>query len=83
MLEPVPLSPARPTSVTVTEPGPMLSRNRSIGYVKHAGAWPVLGRDADDSSTRFVYLTIGDLVCRFRGIELARGAIVDDDVTSL
>ncbi len=48
-----------------------------------AGAWPVLGRDAGDLSTRFVYLTIGDLVCRFRGVELAAGAIVVDDVTSL
>ena len=35
-----------------------------------AGAWPVLGRDAKDPSTRFVYLTIGELVCRFRGIGL-------------
>ena len=48
-----------------------------------AGAWPALGRDADDPSTRFVYRTIGDQVCRFRGIELAPGAIVVDDVTSL
>ncbi len=48
-----------------------------------AGAWPVLGRDADDPSTRFAFVTIGDLVCRFRGIELAPGAIVVDDVMSL
>jgi hypothetical protein len=41
-----------------------------------AGAWPALGRDAEDPSTRFVYMTIGELVCRFRGIELAPGAIV-------
>jgi hypothetical protein len=45
-----------------------------------AGAWPALGRDAEDPSTRFVYMTIGELVCRFRGIELAPGAVVIDDV---
>ena len=28
-----------------------------------AGAWPALGRDAEDPSTRFVYMTIGELVC--------------------
>ncbi len=48
-----------------------------------AGAWPALGRDIEDPSTRFVYLTIGELVCRFRGIELAPGAIVVDDVARL
>ncbi len=48
-----------------------------------AGAWPALGRDAEDPSTRFVYMAIGELVCRFRGIELAPGAIVVDDVASL
>ena len=48
-----------------------------------AGAWPALGRDAKDPSTRFVYMTIGELVCRFRGIELAPGAIVVDDVARL
>ena len=48
-----------------------------------AGAWPALGRDAKDSSTRFVFMTIGELVCRFRGIELAPGAIVVDDVARL
>ena len=48
-----------------------------------AGAWPVLGRDAADPSTRFVYLTLDSLVCRFRGVELAPGAIVIDDVASL
>lgn len=48
-----------------------------------AGAWPALGRDANDPSARFVYLTIGDLVCRFRAIELAPGAIVVDDVALL
>ena len=47
------------------------------------GAWPVLGRDANDPSTRFVYLPLGDLVCRFRGIELAPRAIVVDDVATL
>ena len=48
-----------------------------------AGAWPVLGQDAGDSSTRFVYLSMGQLVCRFRGVELAPGAIVIDDVATL
>ena len=48
-----------------------------------AGAWPALGRDAEDPSTRFVYMAIGELVCRFRGIELAPGAIVVDDVARL
>ncbi len=48
-----------------------------------AGAWPALGRDDKDPSTRFVYTTIGELVCRFRGIELAPGAIVVDDVALL
>lgn len=48
-----------------------------------AGAWPVLGQDAGDSSARFVYLSVGQLVCRFRGVELAPGAIVIDDVASL
>jgi hypothetical protein len=47
-----------------------------------AGAWPTLGRDADDPSTRYVYLSIADEVCRFRGVELAPGAIVVDDVAS-
>lgn len=48
-----------------------------------AGAWPVFGQDASDPSSRFVYRTIGDLVCRFRGIELAADAIVIDDIASL
>lgn len=48
-----------------------------------AGAWPVLGQHGDDSSTRFVYLSMGQLVCRFRGVELAPGAIVIDDIASL
>lgn len=48
-----------------------------------AGAWPGLGRDAADPTIRFVYLAFGDLVCRFRGVELAPGAIVIDDVTRL
>jgi hypothetical protein len=48
-----------------------------------AGAWPALGRDGSDSSARFVYLSIGQLVCRFRGVELAPGAIVIDDVAVL
>ncbi len=48
-----------------------------------AGAWPTLGHDASNPSRRFVYRSIGDLVCRFRGIELAPHAIVIDDVMSL
>ncbi len=47
-----------------------------------AGAWPVLARDADNPSIRFVYLSIAERVCRFRGVELAPGAIVLDDVSS-
>jgi len=47
-----------------------------------AGAWPTLGRDADDPSTRYVYVSIAGEVCRFRGVELAPGAIVVDDVAS-
>jgi hypothetical protein len=43
----------------------------------------VLGRDASKPSTRFVYLADGALVCRFRGVELAPGAIVVDDVVSV
>ena len=48
-----------------------------------AGAWPVLGRDAGNSMTRFLYLTAGEVVCRFRGVELAPGAIVVDDVETI
>lgn len=48
-----------------------------------AGPWPVLGRDPSDPDTRFLYLAFGDLVCRFRGVELAPAAIVVDDVVSL
>ena len=48
-----------------------------------AGAWPVLGRDIAGRATRFVYLSNGVVVCRFRGVELAPGAIVVDDVTRL
>jgi hypothetical protein len=48
-----------------------------------AGAWPVLGRDAADPSTRFVYLDAGGTVCRFRGVEPAQAAVVVDDVTVL
>lgn len=48
-----------------------------------AGAWPILGREDGESTTRFVYLSIGQQVCRFRGVELAPGAIVIDDVESL
>jgi hypothetical protein len=48
-----------------------------------ASAWPSLGRDTSDPSTRFVYLSIGALVCRFRGVDLAPGAIVVDDVVSV
>lgn len=48
-----------------------------------AGAWPVLGRDPTDPTTRFVYLALGNTVCRFRSLELAPGAIVVDDVVAL
>ena len=48
-----------------------------------AGAWPVLGRDPGNEATRFVYRSDGEIVCRFRGLELAPGAIVIDDVVSL
>lgn len=48
-----------------------------------AGAWPTLGRDASDAATRFVYLAIGSLAYRLRGVELAAGAIVVDDIVSL
>lgn len=47
-----------------------------------AGAWTVLGRDADDPSTRFVYLVLADRVCRFRGVELAPNAIVVDEAAT-
>ena len=45
-----------------------------------AGAWLALGRDAGDPSTRYLYLAVGTTVCRLRGVELAPGAIVVDDV---
>lgn len=48
-----------------------------------AGAWPTLGRDPDTQSTRYLYSTLGSDVLRFRGVELAPGAIVVDDVVSL
>ena len=48
-----------------------------------AGAWPVLGRDDSAPSTRYVYLSNGVLVCRFRGVELAPQAIVVDDAVRL
>lgn len=48
-----------------------------------AGAWSSLGRDADDSSTRYLYMAVGMTVCRFRGVELAPGAIVVDDIAPL
>lgn len=48
-----------------------------------AGAWPGLGRDSENESVRYVYRSDGNLVCRFRGLELAPGAIVIDDVVSL
>lgn len=48
-----------------------------------AGAWPVLGRDTGDPATRFIYVLLGDTVCRFRAVELAPGAIIVDDVTDL
>ena len=48
-----------------------------------AGAWPGLGRDSDNESTRYMYRSDGEIVCRFRDMELAPGAIVIDDVVSL
>ena len=48
-----------------------------------AGAWPTLGRDAGDPPTRYLYVAVGATVCRFRGVELAPGAIVVDDVAPL
>lgn len=33
--------------------------------------------------TRYLYMVVGAAVCRFRGVELAPGAIVDDDVALL
>ena len=47
-----------------------------------AGAWPVLGRDTGEPSTRYVYRVLGGSVCEFRGVELAPGTIVVDDVLS-
>ncbi len=48
-----------------------------------AGAWPTLGRDVGDPSTRYLYMAVGATVCRFRGVELAPGAIVVDDIAPL
>lgn len=49
-----------------------------------AGAWPTLGRAAaDPTSTRYLYRAIGDVVCRFRGVELVPGAIVVDEVRTV
>lgn len=48
-----------------------------------AGAWPILGRDPAGPTTRFLYLVADGTVCRFRGVELAPGAIVVDDVAPL
>ena len=48
-----------------------------------AGAWPSLGRDTADPSRRYVYRAYDEVVCRFRGIELAPGAVVVDDVLRL
>lgn len=48
-----------------------------------AGAWPSLGRDDADASARFLYRSGNGTVCRFRGVELAVGAIVVDDLLEL
>lgn len=48
-----------------------------------AGAWPTLGRDSNDSETRYVYLATDNDLYRFRAIELAPGAIVVDDISSV
>lgn len=48
-----------------------------------AGAWPGLGRDSENESIRYVYRSDGEIVCRFRGLELAPGAIVVDDIVVL
>lgn len=48
-----------------------------------AGAWPSLGRDREDPSVRYVFLSNGEFACRFRGVELTSGAIVIDEVKVL
>jgi hypothetical protein len=48
-----------------------------------AGAWPTLGRDPYDPAVRYVHLSDGEFVCRFRAIELRSSAIVVDDVFRL
>ncbi len=48
-----------------------------------AGAWPTLARDPSDRSTRYLYLSDGSFVCRFRGIELAPNTIVVAEMTML
>lgn len=47
-----------------------------------AGAWPALGRDGNDPSVRYVFEAFDGQIYRFRGVELAPGAIVVDDVAS-
>ena len=48
-----------------------------------AGAWPGLGRDHDDDSTRYLYRSNGEIVCRFRGVQLTPNAIVVDGIVAL
>ncbi len=48
-----------------------------------AGAWPTLARHSSDRSTRYLYLSDGSFVCRFRGIELAPNTIVVAEMTML
>jgi hypothetical protein len=93
-LEPVLLRPAHPTSATATVPGPMRSRTRPTGHVKHSTKLP---DQASPPDWRALSVVLNDRaaiyaeefpavladVCRFRGIELAPGAIVVDDVARL
>lgn len=48
-----------------------------------AGAWPGLGRDREDDSTRYLYRSNGKIVCRFRGVQLTPSAIVVDGIVAL
>jgi hypothetical protein len=75
-----------------TFPGQLAKAGQAaIGWFTHdqarallytfAGAWPTLGRDSNDSPTRYVYLATDNDAYRFRAIELAPGAIVVDDIS--
>ncbi|MEM9893549.1 MAG: hypothetical protein AAF962_22060 [Actinomycetota bacterium] len=48
-----------------------------------AGAWPALGRDQANVERRYVYVAPAGVAYRLRGIELAPGAIVVDDIVVL